>query len=192
MEGPHDGSKQLLVEGAKSYPKALVAVTEFRRIVTNTITGVVTDDLDALGKALGCELSKNDVRARRRPDRIDTVVKAPSLGIKIERDADGWRQYFQVTWWNGDLDAGASIRFLKDPDALARVVREFKGQQAKLKLAGEIGSEEDEVWLSRRLDAEQLNDLEAIMRGVMRDWIRLWSAIGGLSKRAKTVTKRMR
>jgi hypothetical protein len=185
MAKSQDSSNVLLVEGAKSYPRALVALTEFRNLVTNTISGVVSDDLDTLASVLGCELSANDVRARRRPDRIDTVIKAPSLGIKIEKDEYGWRQYFQVTWWQGNLDAAASIRFLKERERVTSLFRDFKAKQAKLGLTGDIGCEADEVWLGRHLRAEEMADLEPTMRGLLADWIRLWSAVGGLKQAGK-------
>jgi hypothetical protein len=120
------------------------------------------------------------------------VIKAPSLGIKIEKDEYGWRQYFQVTWWQGNLDAAASIRFLKERERVTSLFRDFKAKQAKLGLKGDIGCEADEVWLGRHLRAEEMADLEPIMRGLLADWIRLWSAVGGLKQAGKPGKKEAR
>jgi hypothetical protein len=42
----------LLIEGMKSYPKALGALNEFGRLVVSSIREVVVDDLDNLGECV--------------------------------------------------------------------------------------------------------------------------------------------
>ena len=57
----------LLVEGMKSYPKALGALNEFGRLVVSTIREVVIEDLDDLSTAMGVNLPDDDVSGYVRP-----------------------------------------------------------------------------------------------------------------------------
>ena len=60
----------LLVEGMKSYPKALGALNEFGRLVVSTIREVVIEDLDNLASAIGISLREDEVGDYVRPNRL--------------------------------------------------------------------------------------------------------------------------
>lgn len=175
----------LLVEGAKSYPEALAAISEFRNAVVTQCQDAVNSQLAEVAKALDVAISRKDVRERRRPERLDTVNgpdgETASLGVVIRNDVQGWRLYYHLNWLNGsDLDVSASCRFLKNPIIAAKVCAALK--KAKPKQPYLVEQEYEEVCLTRRIVPDDMAHLSMFFQDLIREWTRLFQCIGGVKR----------
>src|ERR1700733_1522918 len=90
----------LLIEGMRSYPKALGALNEFGRLVHSTIREAVVEELGSLSTAVGLRLTENDLGDYVRPSRLGSFdPKNVSVGVKVDRMAgSGWSLYFVLFW----------------------------------------------------------------------------------------------
>jgi hypothetical protein len=116
----------LLVEGMKSYPKALGALNEFVRLIVSNIREVVIEDLGDLSSAMGVSLLEDEIDDYVRPNRLATFSpKDALLGVKIDRIGEsGWGLYFYMWWSKGQPNLSVSI-WMRDSDAASRHSRRF-------------------------------------------------------------------
>ena len=101
----------LLVEGMKSYPRALAAMNEFWRLVVSSIRKVVIEDLDNLSSAIGVRLAEGEVGDYVRPNKLTAFDPEDAvLGVRIDRrEKSGWGLYFFLWWSKDQPKLGVSI-----------------------------------------------------------------------------------
>lgn len=169
----------LLIEGARSYPQALAAISEFQTQVVAACQEALESELPKISSAMGIALSGKDLLLRIRPrktEKPDGVYA--SLGFLINRDkTEGWRQYYHVVWGKDGLRAASSIWF-KDETLATKVSDALKKAQPRLPYFVEL--EEGEASLMRRATAEEMAQLSRIQQELFHEWTRLWQRIGGL------------
>jgi len=178
---------ELLIQGGKSYPQALAALSEFGRLVLETCRTAFDEELANISRAMGVRISRNDLRNRRRPDRLERLSTPhggdASLGIRIWRDSEGWRQYCHLVWWTDNtadnVGASASIWF-KDTSLAIIACNALKGVPPTTSYL--VDREENEVRLLRRIAPPDMAQLPTIFRELNREWARLWRAAGGLKQ----------
>lgn len=173
---------ELLIEGAKSYPQALAALSEFRRGTFEAIREILKPSLSEVGKALGiANLRYAEVVNRARPDELGGSIdgEEAALGVVIRREKEeGWRQYYHFRW---DKEYGfyfsISIRFGNSKRA-SELAERFTQTNSKNMIG--FDPEDRELWLLRTIHPEEMEQIGDIVRDVVREWIVIWKKLGGL------------
>src|ERR1700687_1137935 len=126
MEIPkNEHSKELLIEGARSYPEALAALSEFRRTIHSAWREGLESRLSEVSTAMGLELEPRQVLDYANPDSLRSAEingEFAALGLQIKEAA--WTFYFYLVWWKG-FRATISIWF-KDQAMASAVFAEIK------------------------------------------------------------------
>jgi hypothetical protein len=173
----------LLTEGANSYPQALAALSEFRKLVLYACREAFEKDLVNLSSALGVRISRQELLDRRWPDSPDgaDAVNA-ELGIRLDRRREGWRLYYCLAW-----------RKSLKPELWLQLVVRFTGRdrtpafydaldKARRKTLYKIDVEGSRVYVSYLTKPDQMSELSQILHGLNQECIRFWRAVGGLKK----------
>ncbi|HET9283063.1 MAG TPA: hypothetical protein VFR24_13975 [Candidatus Angelobacter sp.] len=147
-------ANELLIEGAKTYPQALAALSEFRRLVVAACEEAFTPNLSELSKYLGLPLPKNQLKQYTRPDslgasRIDGDFG--SLGVKLVEEAEQSGQYCYLLWRGGKLYGVVDIWVNNKPVSLA-IFSAFQ----KLNPIFELKEESGDVMLMRALQPSDM------------------------------------
>jgi hypothetical protein len=178
-------ANELLVEGSKTYPQALAALSEFRRLVVAACEGALTPELGDLSKAMGLPLPKSQLKEYTRPDslgssRIDGDFG--SLGVKIMEEAERSGQYCFLLWEGGKLNGVMDI-YVNSKSISLDIFASFQ----KLKPPFELRVDNGDVMLMRPLQPADMPRLTELMLEVVSEWIKLWKGAGGLNRfRAKS------
>lgn len=177
MADPKETS--LLVEGTRSYPKALAALGEFRRLVIETIRSAVVEELPSLAAALDLRLSENELSDWVKLNRFGGFDgKWTCLGVKIEKtEVAGWGLYFSLAWDKGDADVSITLE-LNDDDVAEAIFSAFKTVSGNVP----IKFERREVYINRILAPEEAEQLSDIQRDLIRQFATLSSRAGGVGK----------
>ena len=169
---------QLFVAGVKSYPDALIAVDEFRRLALKAVRDAVESNLESIATSMGTKLSPSDIQKRFRPKESEIGKDNAKIGVTIRRDSEGWRQYFQFYW---ELDSSfyftASFRFMGTADAIS-ISKAIS--QVKCKYNPAFDEDEAELSIMRRIMPEELTRVTEILSEFLREWGNLWKQLGGL------------
>ncbi|MGA2267825.1 MAG: hypothetical protein ABSH44_05070 [Bryobacteraceae bacterium] len=176
MENPKSQqSKALLIEGARSYPEALAALSEFRRTIHTAWRDGLESRLGEVSAAMGLDLEPAQIADYANPDSLRSAEidgEFAALGLQIKEAA--WTLYFYLVWWKG-FSANVSIWF-KDPAMASAVFTVIKKVQGSYP----AGLENKEVFISRSLAPEEAGGIEVVVCEMIQEWCRLWLRVGGL------------
>jgi hypothetical protein len=175
-----DHKHALLVEGARSYPQALAALSEFRRLVVEECRAALSGQLQNIASAMAVPLSPKDVVPWTRPDSLSASLidgDSGGLGVKLPGPGFHWGLYTYLTWGAGSLRAVDSIWF-KDASWAERTYAAFLRQ----KPAYPMNLDSKEVMLVRKISAEDMSQLSDILRNLNEEWKRLWKRVGSLKQ----------
>jgi hypothetical protein len=167
----------LLIEGMKSYPKAVAALNDFVRLVISTIRDVVLEERENLSTAVGFEMKEQDLDDYPRPNEA-------LLGVSINRiQKCGWGIYFYVWWSKTGPEFGISI-YLRDPVVADSILTAF------MKAGGPRVQSHDshEMFVSRPLVPDKAAELPDSIRELTQAFGDLLIKAGGLGKFVKTGT----
>ncbi len=169
----------LLIEGARSYPQALAALSEFQLLIVDMFRKALQSELPKISAAMGVKLSREDLDVRIRPQKMENSDgENASLGLRIIRDTEGWRQYYHLVWEKDGLAASSAIWF-QDKTMAMKVSSSMK--KATPKPPYVVDLEDARVaYLLRRITAEEMAQLPGILQELFREWVRLWQRIGSL------------
>ncbi|MGC9969337.1 MAG: hypothetical protein ABSE56_01985 [Bryobacteraceae bacterium] len=175
-------SNPLLEEGAKSYPQALLALSDFGQQVQDMCCAAMKRHLTELGDALGLPLQAKQVKPFAGPSSLSSGNidgTWASLGAKIGRPSGAKCDLWNYIWWGDDtppLNAVVSLSFA-DPEVAERA-------WASMRHPGSCDFDEDEreIHHSRPLEPADLTQLEAILDEMNREWIALWQKVGGVKQ----------
>jgi hypothetical protein len=171
----------LLREGAKSYPQALAALSEFRNEVMTACRKAVESELASISRTIGVKLSRVDLVDRIEPFSLEKADgENASIGLRIKQDSEGWRQYFHLIWYKDGLGASSSIWF-RDKTLATKVFEALRTAQPNPPYSLDL-EEEDEVYLMRRITSDEMARLQEILQELNREWVRLWQSVGGLKR----------
>jgi hypothetical protein len=174
---------EFFAQGIRLCPRALAAVTDFRRMVALAAKQAVTERLDHISAALGVPLHANDICDHHNPPGVDenwnghwlwaaAKVEIPSLGTG----------YFGV-YWGGALQCdGADARITAtlytktrpDRDKLLGLCRE-RG----LRVANIDGNEVSIFEPAGDVDSPET--LKVRLDGLIDQWLELFRAVGGIA-----------
>ena len=166
----------LLEEGARSYPKALQAVAEFRRQVQDICFDAMKRHLKDLGDALGLRLEANQLKPYAWPDKLDSDDldgTCAHLGAKIEPAGAIWSLWNYVYWDKDSVGVCVSLAFTDSKlGERVQAVTEKHGTSLDPK----------EVYLSRPVGADGLAGLDSTLEELNREWIEVWRKVGGVKQ----------
>ena len=174
-------TNELLVAGVKSYPEALIAIDEFRRVLLGTVRETVEHNLKSIATAMGIKLSASEIQKRLRPTESEVGRDNAAIGVTIRRDAEGWRQYYQFYWEpDSSFSFLASVWFREvDATSTSTAVN-------KVKCRYTVGFEDNEVFMLRRVTTGEIGRVKDVLGTFMREWATFWKRVGGL-KRLKSM-----
>lgn len=167
----------LLVQGAKSYPQVLGALREFGRQVEAVCRSAV-GDVKFLSHAMGVNLPEQDIKLYLRPvnlaaERMDGGWA--NVGVTLHTE-DAWWALVYLEWKADKLWAVASMWF-RDSTKASAARSALEREQPKY----QMGVESGEVYLSREIVPEEMNNLKSILEDILQEWARVWGQVGGLS-----------
>jgi hypothetical protein len=171
----------LLVEGMKSYPKALAALNEFVSSVISTIREVLTEDANNLSDAVGVKVTDEGLADDVRPSRLGRSGSGDKMiGVKFDkRPETGWSLYFYV-WWSRAAEFGISLYFNNAQVAASVLNSLAKASAGKCRTQGSR-----ELYFSRPLTTNESSEFREIVRGSVQDFSAVLSKAGGLKKLIK-------
>lgn len=172
----------LLIEGMKSYPKALAAITEFVSSVTSTIREVLTEDENDLSDAVGVKITDDGLTNHVRPNRLTgSGSEDKAVGFRFDRRSEtGWSLYFYVWWSRSGAEFGISLYF-NDAQLAASVFNSLaKASGGKCRTQGRR-----ELYFSRPLAMNESSEFKEIVRESVQDFSAVLSKAGGLKKLTK-------
>lgn len=174
-------SNPLLVEGAKSYPQALLALNDFRQQVQDMCCGTLKRQVAELGGALRLPLQVKQVKPYAYPSPLSSGGIDGTwavLGARIAYPSGAKCELYNfIWWWDTPLpSAGVSISFTD-----ARVAERAWASMQKLGncVFYEDSEPRSEIGVSRHLKPTDLSHLETILDEMNREWIALWRKVGG-------------
>ncbi len=172
-----NNENSLLEEGTRSYLNALGALSEFRRSIVETVREVVCKELSTLSTAMGVRLQEDEVVTRARPNSLASFNgQNASIGVKLDRYKEaGWTLYFGLDWWKNNVDVSVSI-WLKESSA-PMIFSAFKKSSPKLN--AKLDSDH-EIYINRPLAPNNAEQLDSVLRDIIREFSDLWSKAGGL------------
>lgn len=177
-ESRNQGENTLLVEGAKSYPLALLAIDEFVRQVHQLCRDAVESERRKINAALAdkpdCsdmeELTNNwDKRYKPMTGYGETYI-----GQVINREC--WSQSFSLYWIKSQLFCSATTTF-KDKEVAQRV---FNGFQEKKEMS-KWQLNKNEIYLNNPVSSDETDMIEKLMRETIDEWCAAWQHVGGLN-----------
>ncbi|GGG95348.1 hypothetical protein [Silvibacterium dinghuense] len=182
MPEPAISELEFLSEGLKSYPQALAALRDFRESIVTRCRASFDLHFDQIARAMGEKLVKTKIEIRRKPDRIESSdVDGVTADLGVRLKSQGWRVYHNVTWEQGNKAAACFSIWVSDGnranDIYAKIGAVF--ESTKFELTGpQLSPNEVCLGFAIHDGAEIENALDA----VCKEWIRIWTEIGGLSK----------
>jgi hypothetical protein len=171
----------LLIEGMKSYPKALAAITEFVGSVASTIREVLTEDENNLSDSIGVKITDEGLTDYVRPSRLSgSGSEDKVIGVRFDKRPEmGWSLYFYV-WWSRAAEFGISLYF-NDAQVAASVLNSLaKAPGGKCQTAGSR-----ELYFSRPLAMNESSEFKETVRVSVQDFSAVLIKAGGLKKLAK-------
>lgn len=170
----------LLIEGMKSYPKALAAITEFVSSLTSTMREVLTEDENDLSDAIGVKITDEGLTDYVRPSRLSgSGSEDKVIGVRFDKRPEmGWSLYLYV-WWSRAAELAISLYFT-DAQVAASVLNSLaKASGGKCQAAGR------ELYFSRPLAINESSDFKEIVRESVQDFSAVLSEAGGMKKLTK-------
>ncbi|MFZ0319270.1 MAG: hypothetical protein WAL56_09100 [Candidatus Sulfotelmatobacter sp.] len=171
----------LLIEGMKSYPKALAAITEFVSSVISTIREVLTEDENGLSNAVDVKITDEGLIDYLRPSRLSGSGSEDKLmGVRFDKRPEmGWSLYFYL-WWSPAAEFGISLYF-NDAQLAALAFNSLaKASGGKCRTQGSR-----ELYFSRPLAMNDSGEFREIVRESVQDFSAVLSRAGGLKKLTK-------
>jgi hypothetical protein len=174
-------NSSLLIEGMRSYPKALAAITEFVSSVTSTIRETLTEDENDLSDAVGVKITDEGLTDYVRPSRLGGSGSDDKvIGVKFDKRPEmGWSLYFYV-WWSRSAEFGISLYFNDAQVAVSVLNSLAKAPGGKCQTAGSR-----ELYFSRPVEMNESNELKEIVRESIQEFSTVLSSAGGLKKLTK-------
>jgi hypothetical protein len=172
----------LLEEGGRSYPKAMLALSQFREMVQDACIDAMRRSLRELSGALRLQMKAQQVKAWASPDELDSDEiddTWANLGAELKEPGGAAWSLWNYIWWGDDpspLNVTVSI-FFADAGNAERV-------WAAARDHGTWKYDEDakEIHLSRGIKAADLASLGSTLDEMNSEWIRGWQKVGGVKQ----------
>jgi hypothetical protein len=176
-------TKGLLAAGAKSYPEALAAISEFCREIQTVLRTSLSNDLASLAKAMAIKMEKAQIKNYATPDSFTKDISGEwaALGVKIDRrnKPEGRTQIYFHEWDEGETFVTAKITFT-DRVVAKRVYDRLSKVQRN---TSELGFNQwFELFIRREISPQEMDRLGEITGEVNREWSALWKRAGGLKR----------
>jgi len=171
----------LLEEGGRSYPKAMLALSQFREMVQDACIAAMKRSLPELIAALGLQLKSGQVKPYAAPDKPgpgETDGTWAELGAML-KNPGGARctLYNYISWEDAPLlRVIVSILFV-DAGIAERTWAAVRDHGTLKK-----DKDENEINSSRRIDAAGLASLPSTLDEMNTEWIQLWKGVGGVKQ----------
>jgi hypothetical protein len=174
-------SNPLLEEGAKSYPQALLALSEFCQQVQAMCCAAMKRHLTELGEALRLPLRAEQVKPHAYPSNLspgDFDGTLAVLGARIVNPRSAKCGLFNYVSWSNTSRPSANVSISFADAGVAD--RAWASMQQHGNCA--FDKDESEIYLSRPLKPADLSQLETILDEMNQQWIASWRKVGGVKQ----------
>ena len=169
----------LLEEGGGSYPKAMLALSQFRGMVQGACIAAMKQSLTDLSSALRLQMKAQQVKAWASPDELDSDEiddTWANLGAELKEPGGAAWSLWNYIWWGDDpspLNVTVSISFADAGNA--------ERAWAAVRDHGTWTYDEvaKEIHLSKAADLARLGPLLDEMNS---EWIQGWQKVGGVKQ----------
>lgn len=174
---PND-TTELLIEGIKSYPQALVAIREFRDALEALCRDVVRDNLALITDSMTM-IPLDEIEPDSRPAKISECDgKWATVGVRMRvRNGGPIELGYSVEWNDGTPCLVASIQFSESETAdlaLATLKRGVPGIQAAV--------HKKQAYSWRDLTPSDVREMREKMVELIQEWSGAWRQVGGVMK----------
>ena len=174
--------RTFLQEGFLSYAPALVAVSEFRRLIGLKLQGVLDESATRLSD-LGLGIDSGLKLKRLQLDDVDLSLNAGSVELEKILNARCYTNY-HVTWHtDGPKEKQVRVGVFVWTDKKEKRNSLFKALQKEQKLLKKARLSQDQNGLSRLAlycDSDLFPRIDEPFRALVEEWIELLAGIGGI------------
>ncbi len=181
---PERQGDELLVEGIRSYLQALVAISEFRRLVEDKFHRAVDERRDSIAASLKVQIGPDAIQPYCFPDKPGREFRGDwaAIGVRIIPIEVGVckEHTYYLGWWRDQAGpvAGifASIRFSERSIA----ERAMSSLQKTGMAPPELSKTTISQW--RKLEFNDIEQLQERIEKLLGEWCEAWRGAGGLPK----------
>jgi hypothetical protein len=178
----NDETRTFMQEGFHSYAPALVAVSEFRRLISLKLQGVLEESSTRLSD-LGLGIEGGLKLKRPTLDDVNLSVSHGSIELEKSQNARFYTNY-HVTWHtDGPKEKQVRVGVFVWTDKKEKRNGLFKALQKKQNLLKNAKLSQDQNGLSRLAlycDSDLFPTVEEPFRALVEEWIELLAGIGGI------------
>jgi hypothetical protein len=177
-----DRDAEVLIEGYRSYHRAVFAIAEFRRQVAKQIWMSVQPRLPEIAEAMGLseELLKSGTEYGE-PDRISKEFdgEEAEIGFRIPKNwKHPWHVFFYL--WTGEDEEGSQSKFIVQVNFWSNdgALDSMRSAAEKLNRI-DLGffTEEKVAWLAQGVTGVGSTTLSSVIGRVIDKWITLWRTV---------------
>lgn len=178
LEIKTNATTELLIEGIKSYPQALVAIREFRDALEAICRDAVRDNLPLIANSMDI-IPLDEIEPDTWPTKISACDgKWAKVGVRMKiRNGGQMELGYSVEWNDGTPCLVASIWFSENETAdraLAALKRGVPGVQADV--------QKKQVYLWKNLTPSEVGEIRETMVELIQEWSGAWRQIGGVMR----------
>ena len=171
---------KLLAEGGRSYPKAMLALSQFREMVQDACIAAMKRSLPELIAALGLQLKSQQVKAWDWPDLDETGGTWTELGAML-KNPGGARctLYNYISWEDAPL-----LRVIVSIGFADTGITERAWAAVRDHGTWKYDEETDppQIELSRGIESDGLARLGPLLDEMNSEWIQSWQKVGGVKQ----------
>ena len=186
MSNSFGKGRELLVEGMRSYPLAVLAMDEFCRLLEAEIREALKRSRTEIQDSIKFKLPLDAVRSYRRPERMaaDFVRNRVAVGVSMPVGIAGCKRHTIDLEWNQDTDTGEFL-----PSVVASLLFAERETAKRIEVAlkqaspdGNFGETHKKAFLLRELQSDDIEKLPHLIDAMIKEWCAAWRKTGGLQK----------
>jgi hypothetical protein len=177
-----DETRTFLQEGFHSYAPALVAVSEFRRLISLKLQGVLEESATRLSD-LGLGIDGGLKLKRPSLDDVNLSVSYGSIELEKSQNARFYTNYHVIWHTDGPKEKQVRVGVFVWTDKKEKRNSLFKALQKEQKVLKKVHLSQDPNGLSRLAlycNPELFPKIDEPFRALVEEWIELLASIGGI------------
>ncbi len=172
----------LLIAGARSYPQALAAISEFCREVQTVFRTTLNNEIASIAEAMALRITRAEIKNYAWPESFTKEIDGEwaTLGVKIDRSKkEGWTQSYFQEWYEGEAFVTAQITFI-DRTVAKKVydrLQQIKGKKSRLGFQRGM-----HIFVTQKISPDEMSRLDKVLGELNQEWTALWKQVGGLKR----------
>lgn len=177
---------ELLAEGIRSYLQALVAIGEFRRLVENQFRKAVDKHRDSIAASLHVQIAPNAIPPYHWPEKLARDFRGDwaAIGVRIiPIEVSGCKEHLYYLDWSRDEAQTEPVVSMVALMTFSERSTAEKAMSALQKTGiGPLDLQKATISHCRKLEFNDIEQLQERIEKLLGDWCEAWRAAGGLRK----------